>query len=174
MKGIDLSIVVVKDQVSLVEARRVFDLLAQRGTPAQQARVLLSLVDLRIKYREGENIDILAHLVSEIRREGYPLFETFVSRSPKIEALYTNPNGQAHSILQGAPESVVHGQMRELAEEVLRVLEGSARKAVSVRPSPAPSELPVSATGNPAPRGFARARPRPDGSSSVRTLLRGT
>ncbi len=118
----DLVIVVVKDHASLVEARRVFDHLERAGRSADVARVLLSLVDLRVKYREGEGIDVLAHLVSEVRREGFPLFESFLSRSPKIESLHTNPEGRALSILHGAHGSVVHRQMRALTEEVLKTL----------------------------------------------------
>ena len=49
-------------------------------------------------------------------------FESFISRSPKIESLYTNPEGRAHSILHAAKQSIVHRQMHQLAEEVLRIL----------------------------------------------------
>jgi cellulose biosynthesis protein BcsQ len=118
----DLVAVVVKDQASLIEARRVFDRLAAAGRPPEVARVLLSLIDLRIKYQGGEGIDVLGHLVSEIRREGYPLFETFVSRSPKVESLYTNPDGRAVSVLHGAAGTLVHRQMRSVTEEVLKAL----------------------------------------------------
>jgi cellulose biosynthesis protein BcsQ len=121
----DLVIVVVKDQASLIEARRVFDHLSARGRPPATARILLSLVDLRVKYREDEETDVLAHLLSEIRREGYPLFETFVSRSPKVESLHTNPSGRVLSILHGADGSIVQRQMRGLAEEVLRAVAGA-------------------------------------------------
>ncbi len=119
----DLSIVVVKDQASFIEARRVFDLLESAGRPRESARILLSLVDMRVKYREGEDSDVLAHLLSEIRRAEYPVFETFISRSPKVESLYTNPEGRAVAILQGARHSTVHRQMIQLTHEVARQLE---------------------------------------------------
>lgn len=118
----DLAIVVVSDQASLAEARKVFELLDAWGLPRTRARILLSMVDLRIKYREAEAQDVLSLLLSEIRALGYPLFETFVSRSPKIEALYTNPEGRAHSILHQAPGSLIHEQMRHLADDVARTL----------------------------------------------------
>jgi chromosome partitioning protein len=118
----DLVVVVVKDQASLIEARRVFEHLAASGRPPEVARILLSLVDLRIKYRDDEDIDVLGYLVSEIRRAGYPLFETFVSRSPKVESLYTNPAGRAVSVLHGAAGSIVHRQLRGVTEEVLKAL----------------------------------------------------
>ncbi|MEM9176626.1 MAG: ParA family protein [Myxococcota bacterium] len=125
----DLAVVVVKDQASLIEAKRVFDLLEANDRPRTAARVLLSLVDLRVKYREGETEDVLGHLLSEIRRLEYPVFETFISRSPKVESLYTNPEGRAHAILQGAEQTVVHRQMRQLTREVDGALEAQAREA---------------------------------------------
>jgi cellulose biosynthesis protein BcsQ len=120
----DLSIVVVKDQASLHEAGKVFELLDRWGNGSDRARVLLSLMDLRVKYGDEERCDILALLLSEIRRRSYPHFPTFISRSPKIESLYTNPCGSAHSILHGAPGSIVHRQMRRLANDVLEFLGG--------------------------------------------------
>lgn len=129
----DLAIVIVKDQASLIEARRVFDLLEASGRPRSAARVLLSLVDLRVKYRDGEAEDVLGHLLTEIRRLEYPVFETFISRSPKVESLYTNPEGRAHAILNGAEQTVVHRQMRQLTREVDTALENREREA----PTPA-------------------------------------
>ena len=132
----DLSIVVASDYSSLVEAEKVFALLRTLERPPETARILLSLVDLRVKYREGEDRDILGVLLSEIRRRGFPLFETFVSRSPKIESLYTNAAGQAHSVLHAAPGSLIHRQLGHLADDVLRVLD--ARAPIEGRPAPAP------------------------------------
>jgi cellulose biosynthesis protein BcsQ len=119
----DLTLVVVQDQESLAQAQRVFDLLREWKWRRERARILLSLVDLRIKYHSGETRDVLGHLVFEIRRLGYPLFETFLSRSPKVEALYTNPEGRAISILHGAEGSLIHRQMHHLAGDVLAALE---------------------------------------------------
>jgi cellulose biosynthesis protein BcsQ len=118
----DLSIVLVSDHASLVESQKVFDLFDDWGRPHDRARMLLSLVDLRIKFREGEQRDILAVLLGEVRRLGYPLFETFISRSPSIEALYTNPDDSAHAILQRAPKSLIHKQMHHLTDDVLKAL----------------------------------------------------
>lgn len=125
----DLAIVIVKDQASLLEAKRVFDLLEAHRRPRSAARVLLSLVDLRVKYRGDEAEDVLGHLLTEIRRLEYPVFETFISRSPKVESLYTNPEGRAHAILNGAEQTVVHRQMRQLTREVDTALENRERRA---------------------------------------------
>jgi cellulose biosynthesis protein BcsQ len=118
----DLVLVAVSDQTSLDQAQRVFALLDAWQRSRERARILLSLVDRRVKYRSGEEADILGLLVSEVHRRGYPLLESFVSRSPKIESLYTNPEGRAHSILHGAHGSLIHRQMAHLADDVLRLL----------------------------------------------------
>ena len=125
----DFTIVVVKDQTSLDEASRVFELLHGRDGNFAGAKILLSLVDLRVKYREGEDLDVMGHLISEIRRRGYPLFESFISRSPKVEALYTNPEGRAFTILHTANRSLVHRQMHALASEVLELVAPPAQSA---------------------------------------------
>jgi cellulose biosynthesis protein BcsQ len=119
----DLALVLVADQPSLREADRVFDLLKQWNRPRESARVLLSMVDLRIKYGADKSRDVLGLLVSEIRRRGHPLFQSFLSRSPRVASLCTNPEEQIRSILHGAEGSVVRLQMQQLAEDVLRNLE---------------------------------------------------
>ncbi len=145
----DLSIVLVSDQASLVESKKVFDLFDEWGRPHERARLLLSLVDLRIKFRDGEDHDILAVLLGQIRRLGYPLFESFISRSPSIEALYTNPDERAYSILQRAPKSLIHKQMHHLADDVLTALLNEGAEWADVvhtevsQPVVVPVQLPV-------------------------------
>jgi cellulose biosynthesis protein BcsQ len=126
----DLTLVVVKDQASLFEAQRVFDLFREWQRPFDRARIVLSLVDLRISFRGSEEQDVLNLLLAEVRQRGFPLFDTFVSRSPKVESLYTNPERRALSILHGAVGSPVHRQMQRLAEDVLAALPrgGGARE----------------------------------------------
>jgi cellulose biosynthesis protein BcsQ len=160
----DLTLVVVKDHASVTEAQKVFDLLKEWQQPRERARILLSLVDLRVKYREGCEKDVLALLASEVRRRGYPLFDAFLSRSPKIESLYTNPDERPVAILSGAPDSVVHHQMRHLTVEVLTTLAASrcrAARPVSVPHAPPLVERPESprpaSVVRPAPRGFESA-----------------
>jgi len=140
----DLSLVVVKDQISVTEAERVFALLEGWGRPRERARIVLSLVDLRIRYREGDTRDVLGLLVKDVRRRGLPLFETFLSRSPKVESLYTNPEGHALSILHGAPGTPVHAQMHRLAQEVRSALE-KLRKGDPAAAA-APDVVPVAST----------------------------
>jgi cellulose biosynthesis protein BcsQ len=133
----DLALIVVADQTSLDQAERIHALLDRFGKSRAETRLVLSLVDRRVKYGPGEEADILALLLSEIRRRGYPCLESFLSRSPKIESLYTNREKRAHSILHGAPGSLVHRQMTHLARDVLGALE--ALGAAPEAPAPAPA-----------------------------------
>jgi cellulose biosynthesis protein BcsQ len=119
----DLVLVPISDHASLLEAERVFGVLDQHGVPRERARVVLSLIDLRVKYREGEQRDLLGLLLSEVRGRGYPLMQSYVSRSPKVESLYSNPEGRAISILHGAKGSPASDQFYHLAREVLAALE---------------------------------------------------
>jgi cellulose biosynthesis protein BcsQ len=143
----DLTLVLVKDQVSVLEAERVFALLDAWGRPREHARVVLSLVDLRIRYREGDAGDVLGLLGREVRGRGLPLCETFLSRSPKVESLYTNPDGQALSILHGAAGTPVHAQMHRLAEEVRVTLEALRKRPAAAPPAAAPGDGPEADPG---------------------------
>ena len=154
----DLSLVLVTDHSSLSEARRVFELMDDWGRPQQRARVLLSLVDRRVRFREGEERDVLTLLLNDIRQRGYPLFESFVSRSPAIEALYTNPDRRAYAILHRARKSLIHRQMHHLAQDVLDALDevaprvGATEHSSSADSTDGPLELPT------APEATAAAR----------------
>jgi cellulose biosynthesis protein BcsQ len=122
----DLTLAIVKDHQSLLEADKVFDMIEAWGADRECARIVLSLVDQRVRYEPGESHDILALLLMRIRERGYPLFQTFISRSPRIEALQTNPQCSAQSILHGGRGSLVHEQMRLLAIDVLAELAADA------------------------------------------------
>jgi cellulose biosynthesis protein BcsQ len=119
----DLVVIPVGDDSSLREADKLFELMARCGMSQERGRVLLSMIDRRVKYREGQDQDILGLLVSRIRERGYPLFESFLSRSPKIDSLTTRPDGRARSMLAAAPDSIVTFQMRHVAEELLKQLD---------------------------------------------------
>jgi len=143
----DLALVLARDLVSLFEAQKVFDLLAAWKRPPETARVLLSLVDLRVRYSEGQDRDILSLLLAEIRSMGLPLLESFLSSSPKVDSLATNPARAAKTILHGAPGSIVHRQMQHLAAEVLRILHPQAAEPETTEPAGPP----VAATEAPEP-----------------------
>jgi cellulose biosynthesis protein BcsQ len=130
----DLCLVVVKDQSSLLEAQRVFDLLRHWGEPMERARVVLSLVDRRVKFQGTDTPDILALLRAEVKHRGFPSFDSFLSRSPAIEALLTNPENRSLSILNAAPGSLIHRQMARLATDILDVFGLTALDEISDKP----------------------------------------
>jgi cellulose biosynthesis protein BcsQ len=120
----DLLLVPVKNDTSLQEAKKVFGMLGEWGWPQERARIVLSMIDRRIKYRQaGDEMDVLGLLLQEIRKLGYPLLESFISGSPKVESLSTNPAGRVNSVLQGAAGSIVHKQLHHVASEVLALLD---------------------------------------------------
>jgi cellulose biosynthesis protein BcsQ len=119
----DLVIAPARDVASLAEAEKVRGLLP----PGEHGRfrVLLSGVDLRIKFEDGDAEDLLALLLAELRRRGLAHFPTFVSRSPIVEALATAPDRPPRTVL-AAPRSLVHRQMAALAREVMEALDEQA------------------------------------------------
>jgi Flp pilus assembly CpaE family ATPase len=137
----DLTLVLVQDLVSLAEAQRLYQLLDEIARPRDRARVLLTQVDRRARLQDGKHRELRDLLVCETRRRGYPLLESFISRSPKVESLQSNAEGRAIPILQGAEGSLVHSQMSELAKEVLGLLDvAGLDERGADRSTPAPVE----------------------------------
>jgi cellulose biosynthesis protein BcsQ len=133
----DLVVAPARDAASLAEAEKVIDLLPAGAR--ERFHVLLSGVDLRIKFEAGEAEDLLALLLTELRRRGLAHFPTFLSRSPLVEALATTPGGPPRTVLHAAPRSLVHRQMTSLAREVMDALEAQAPfGAEETAPAPEP------------------------------------
>ena len=125
----DLTLVPVTDETSLLEAEKVFHLLEGFGRARERARIVLSLVDLRIKYQHTEHSDVLAYLLAQIRARRLPLFESFVSRSPRVEALHTHAGDRPIPVTEEVRAALVCGQLRHLTEDVLRALPACDRPA---------------------------------------------
>jgi len=124
----DRVLIPVADRASLEEAARSFDLLEQAGLGRERGRAVLTLVDARTRVRE-DGTPLLARLQAEIARRAWPCYRTHLSRSPTVEGLNSG-GGRPLSILHHARGTAAHGQMRDLAEEVLRDL-GLGRSAGS-------------------------------------------
>lgn len=136
----DLCVVPVSDIDSLVSAVEVFDLLASWSRPESMARIVLSMLDPRVGYSQKPGDDMLRLLVARARRLRLPRFQTHVTRSARVQALATNPQGRAFSVLNAANRTTVHRQLGDLAEEVIEALQER----------PAPASPPVA---EPTPRG---------------------
>ncbi len=115
----DRILVPVADRSSLEEAGKLFSLLERGRLPLDRARVVLTLADRRS--RAGA-LPLVHELSEEIRRRGWPRYDTELSRSPRVESLNSG-GGRPLSILHHARGTAVHGEMRELAREVLRDLQ---------------------------------------------------
>jgi hypothetical protein len=61
-------------------------------------------------------------LIDAIDERDWPRFETYLSRSPRVEALLSASEAPG-SILHGARGTQVHQQLRGLAEEVAKALD---------------------------------------------------
>ena len=124
----DRILVPVMDWASLQEAAKTFAWLGRKGIPRDRARVVFTLVDRRTRIgREG---DLFARLRDEVVRRGWPRYDTFLSRSPRVEALNSSSE-VPRTILHAARATQVHQQMRELTEELMLDLdvEPSARES---------------------------------------------
>ncbi len=76
---------------------------------------------------------VLGRLLTEVRRRGWPYYKTYLSRSPTVESLNSGSR-RPLSILHHAKGTAAHGQLRDLAEEVLQDL-GLTRRPVPERES---------------------------------------
>jgi cellulose biosynthesis protein BcsQ len=112
----DRILIPVCDRASLEEAAKIFVLLERAQLPIERVRIVLTLVDRRSRVDGAE--PLLRRLEDEIRRRGWPRYATTISRSPRVEALNSGAS-RPRSILHHALGTAVHGELRELAREVL-------------------------------------------------------
>jgi len=112
----DRIVLPVADWASLEEAGKLYAIL-ERSDRATRARVLLTLVDARTRVEDPRQ-DLRAVLEAEIGRRGWARYASYLSRSPRVEALNSG-HGRPLSILHHAQGTIVHRQMRAFAHEVL-------------------------------------------------------
>jgi cellulose biosynthesis protein BcsQ len=156
----DVAILPVADRASCEEAERAFRLLEANGGSRARGRVLLTLIDRRTKL-DSDGRDLYERLVAAVDAHGWPRFATPLSRSPRVEALNSG-QGRPHSILHEARGTAIHRQLRELTEELVKLL--------ALEPALPPEALPAPPAAPPAPARDAR----PDLVSGLRSaLLRG-
>lgn len=117
----DLVILPVADQSSFEEAAKAFALMERDGGKKDRGRVLLTLVDRRTKIDEAGR-DLEERLRAAVEARGWPRFESVLSRSPRVEAL-NSATGTPRSILHHARGTAIHRELRELAEEVAKLLD---------------------------------------------------
>ena len=115
----DRVLIPVKDMPSLENCRNIFSLFEQRGIDKKSLALIPCLVDERIKF-EGVFKDQKTLLRAFAANRGYRCLDTYISKSPKVESLNTNPDGRIYPILTHARGTDVHGQFTEISRDLLR------------------------------------------------------
>ena len=114
----DRVLIPVKDMPSLENCKHIFALFDQRGIDKKSLSLIPCLIDNRIKY-DGLFKDQRTLLRAFAINRGYRCMDTYISKSPKVESLNTNPDGKIYPILSHARETEVHNQFTELARDIL-------------------------------------------------------
>jgi chromosome partitioning protein len=114
----DRVIIPVKDMPSLENCRNIFALFDKRGLDKKSLSLIPCLIDARIKY-DGPFRDQKTLLRAFATNRGYRCADTFISKSPKVESLNTNPEGKIYPILIHARGTEVYNQFSKLARQVL-------------------------------------------------------
>jgi cellulose biosynthesis protein BcsQ len=137
----DRVLVPVKDLSSLENCKNLIALLERSGKDKDILALIPCLVDERIKY-DGELRDQKTLLRAFAAERGYRCLNTSISKSPKVESLTTNPDGKIYPILTHAQGTEVHGQFREIAQDLLQGLDAlpEPRASFLYRSGPAERE----------------------------------
>jgi len=120
----DRVLIPVKDMPSLENCRNIFALFDQRGIDKKSLALIPCLIDERIKF-EGIFRDQKTLLRAYATNRGYRCLDTYISKSPKVESLNTNPDGKIYPILTHARGTDVHGQFTEIARDLLGSLDST-------------------------------------------------
>jgi len=115
----DRVLIPVKDLPSLDNCKNIFALFDQRGIDKKSLALLPCLIDSRIKF-EGVFKDQKSLLRAFAVNRGYRCLDTYISKSPKVESLNTNPEGKIYPILTHARGTEVHSQFMEISRDILR------------------------------------------------------
>ncbi|RII27390.1 MAG: ParA family protein [Geobacter sp.] len=121
----DRVLIPVKDMSSLENCRNIFETFDKRGLDRKSLSLIPCLIDERIKF-DGPFQDQKGLLRAYAINRGYRCVDTFISKSPKVESLNTNPDGRIYPILTHAKGTDVHGQFTELARMVLDEIQATA------------------------------------------------
>jgi cellulose biosynthesis protein BcsQ len=114
----DRVIIPVKDMPSLENCRNIFSLFDDRGLDKKSLSLIPCLIDSRIKF-DGPFKDQRSLLKAYAINRGYRCFDTYISKSPKVESLTTNPAGKVYPILTHARGTEVFSQFMQLGRTLL-------------------------------------------------------
>lgn len=117
----DLVLAPVKDRASLVNVAALQRAMRDEGGDASALWLLPSLIDGRLRLREGVGVQEYLEFVA--RERGYQLVPTALAKSPKVEGLALGSARRVFPVLTHARGTLVHRQLRELAGFVLQKLD---------------------------------------------------
>ncbi len=115
----DRVLIPVKDMPSLENCKNIFALFDRHNLDKKNLALLPCLIDSRIKF-DGMFRDQKTLLRAFAANRGYRSMDTYISKSPKVESLNTNPDGRIYPILTHARGTEVHGQFIRITRDVLR------------------------------------------------------
>ena len=115
----DRVLVPIKDMASMDNCRNIFELFEKRGLDRKSLSLIPCLIDERIKF-EGLFKDQKTLLKAFAINRGYRCSDTFISKSPKVESLNTNPEGKIYPILTHGRGTDVYAQFTALGQTALK------------------------------------------------------
>ncbi len=114
----DRVLIPVKDMPSLENCKNIFALFDRHNIDKKTLMLLPCLIDSRIKF-DSVFRDQKTLLRAFAANRGYRSMDSFISKSPKVESLNTNPEGRIYPILTHARGTEVHNQFAEITNEIL-------------------------------------------------------
>ncbi|MBW2451139.1 MAG: ParA family protein [Deltaproteobacteria bacterium] len=122
----DLIISPVKDRASLNNVVKIKNVLNRVGG-SKRLWLLPSLVDKQSKIDISSSVS--RHLVSTARSCNYQVLDIQISRSPKVESLSSGSSHKIHPVLIKARNTLVHAQLKQLAEFTYQHYQSSCHMA---------------------------------------------
>ncbi|MBW2475884.1 MAG: ParA family protein [Deltaproteobacteria bacterium] len=136
----DRVIVPVKDAPSLENCRNIYAFFDRHKLSRKSLRLLPCLVDARIRF-EGPFRDPYQLLKAYAINRGYRCLDGYISKSPKVESLNTNPDGKIYPVLTHGKNTEVHAQLAHIAKQVYHdAVEEQSRRLDEVRSSQSKSQ----------------------------------
>ncbi|MCL2761166.1 MAG: ParA family protein [Desulfuromonadales bacterium] len=114
----DKVLIPVKDMPSLENCRNIFALFDKKGLDKKSLCLIPCLIDERIKF-DGVFNDQKTLLRAFAINRGYRCHDVYISKSPKVESLNTNPEGKIYPVLTHGRSTEVHGQFARLANDII-------------------------------------------------------
>ncbi|NLC71033.1 MAG: ParA family protein [Desulfuromonadaceae bacterium] len=115
----DQVIIPVKDLPAMENAADIYAFFDLYRLPRKRLRILPSLIDMRIRF-PGPFRNTFELLRAYAIKCGYRCFEGYISKSPKVESLNTNPQGRIYPVLIHGRNTEVHNQYAALARQVIQ------------------------------------------------------